>query len=188
MTSSESVSSESVPDSSRVAPALVTSTPVLDAKKAEAWTILITKFGAERVSKHTWKWHQYKTEQEDEWVPQYKLTTGLDIEGIWTEYDSGISGGLSTREMSSNWKVLWRLDSRTEISRHKKVTDLIDKLSRKPNWNVRLALRFLKDKYPITPNSGDKHLRSVRAFMEHLQKKGTNFEDTIMTASNSYPS
>ena len=75
---------------------------------------------------------------------------------------------------------------RTKISRRKKVTDLIEALSKKTNWNVRLALRFLKERYPISPQSAEKHLRSVRSFTEHLQKKGVNFAESILEAATTY--
>ena len=158
------------------------------ARQREAMEALISQFGYERVQKHNWKWHEFKSKKDDEWVPQYKLKSLTDssIETVWSEYDSGLDGQFSTREMTSNWETRWRLDSRTDCTRRKKITDLIEDLSRMPNWNARFALQFLNDKYSISSQSKVKHLRTVHAFSDHLQSKSAGFSASILEAAKSY--
>jgi len=67
----------------------------------------------------------------------------------WTE---GIGGFLSMRELTEGWSAKWRRNNggqRTECGRRKKVIDLVNTLAAKPNWDIRLALRFLTEKYEL---------------------------------------
>ena len=109
---------------------------------------------------------------------------------MWEEWTNGLDGHLSVRQLNDGWDARWRrnnLGQKTEAGRRKKVVELIEALAKKPNWNTQLALRFLKEKYPI-PSSSQPYLKSTRAFIEHLQKKATGKEafGAILIESTSY--
>ena len=60
---------------------------------------------------------------------------------------------------------------------------LIQELTAKPNWNVPLALRFIKEKYESNPA----YLGRVRAFYDYLQKdRGAGYR-AILEAASHYP-
>jgi hypothetical protein len=159
----------------------------LEQMKLTAMGVLITKYGQARISKHKWEWVVYRRgKREAEWVPKYRFTADLDLRGIWDEYDVGLDGCFSTRELTNTWETAWRVDTRTEHSRRKKVTDLIEELSKKTHWNVRIVFQFLGTQFPINPLSSEPTLRSSRKFIEGLQCKDGKFRQRILDEANSY--
>lgn len=150
---------------------------------------LESKYGETRVHRHRWDWFQSTSKHPDEWIARYTLKKGVSVEDIWTEWTSGLDGCLSTHELVSGWDAKWRNGNKgqgTEFCRRKKLIDLIDALSRKQNWNVRLAFDFLADEYPISAKSTVSHLTSVSNFVRYLQKKDANVVQNILVASQSY--
>jgi hypothetical protein len=166
-------------------------------KQLAAITELESKYSTERMCRHQFEWVRSSSEsQVDEWLPVYSYwrppnkNSSPSIEEIWKEWAFGMDGHLSVRELTAGWSARWRRNNpaaKTEATRRKKVIMLIEKLSEKPNWSNELALRFLKDRYPI-PTLSTSHLRNTRTFIEHLQKRGGNAMEEILADSNSYPS
>lgn len=60
---------------------------------------------------------------------------------------------------------------------------LIQDLAAKPNWNVPLALRFIKEKYESSPA----YLGKVRAFCDYLQRDHGKGYRAILEAAVHYP-
>ena len=105
------------------------------------------------------------------------------------EWVFGMDSQLSVRELTAGWEARWRHNNaaaKSEATHHKKLITLIKRLSEKLNWSNELALRFLKDQYPI-PSPSVPHLKNTRAFIEYLQKRDGNALDEILRNSNSYP-
>ena len=100
-----------------------------------------------RVTKHVWTWNQYpKPSQEDHWIPPYVLKNLGDMQSIlelWNEWTAGLDGQLSIRDLENGWDSEWwkgNKSARANISRRKKVIELIEKLAKKSNWDIGLAL------------------------------------------------
>ena len=152
---------------------------------------LLQKYGSDRVQTHQFQWMTYPSGSiADEWLPMYTYKVGISIWDIWEEWINGLDGHLSVRQLNDGWDARWRRNNsgqKTEAGRRKMVVKLIEALASKPNWNTQLALRFLKQKYPI-PSSSRSYLKSTRAFIEHLQKKTTGREafQAILLESSSY--
>ncbi|KAF9551887.1 hypothetical protein CPC08DRAFT_823121 [Agrocybe pediades] len=130
--------------------------------------------------------HEFEWKDND-WLPEFEgfWTPGPNqpatIEDVWNENRVGMGGRLSVQELTTTWDARWKRNIgklKTEASRRTKIVNLIEHLTKKPNWNLKLALRFLYEKYP-------KETKSSRAFADFLQKKGV-FSD-ILTAASSYP-
>ncbi|ESK82709.1 hypothetical protein Moror_5699 [Moniliophthora roreri MCA 2997] len=64
-------------------------------KQAEVMSGLEQRFGAGKVSQHTWDW----VYGLGDWIPQYQFGERLDREGIWQEHILGIGGQLSMQEL-----------------------------------------------------------------------------------------
>ena len=60
---------------------------------------------------------------------------------------------------------------------------LVQELTAKPNWNVPLALRFIKKKY----ESNLAYLGRVRAFCDYLQKDRGAGCRAVLEAASCYP-
>ncbi len=121
------------------------------------WNSLIAKYGEAQVHKHTWDWVR------GDFLPVYVYQSVDRLTDYWTEWAEGIGGYLPTRELTDIWGARWRRNNggqRMECGRRKKVIDLVSALSTRPNWNVRLALRFLEEKYEV--------LHSPRQFSDWL--------------------
>ncbi|KAH0829061.1 hypothetical protein J3R83DRAFT_2518, partial [Lanmaoa asiatica] len=148
--------------------------------RSEKWAQLTTKYGHAKLDAHEWEW------RGDDWLPTYRYQPVSVITDLWTEYVDGLNGHLSTRELKDRWGAKWRRNEgglKTEGGRRAKVITLIEQLSSRVNWNVPLALRFLKEKYETDPA----YLNKARAFCDYLQKdKGTGFR-AVLDAANSYP-
>ena len=134
--------------------------------------------------------------REDEWLPEYTYwkpphkNQSASVEDIWKEWVFGMDGRLSVRELMAGWEAQWQRNNavaKSEATWCKKVITLIETLSAKPNWSNDLALRFLKDRYPI-PSPSIPHLKNIRSFIEYLQKRDGNALEDILADSNSYPS
>jgi hypothetical protein len=162
-------------------------------KQLAAITDLEAKYSVEGMSHHQFEWSRSTSEgHEDEWLPIYMYwrplskNTSPSVEEIWREWAFGLDGCLSVSELTAGWGARWRRNnsaSKTEATRRKKIIALIETLAKKPNWNSELALRFLKDRYPI-PTRTVSHLKTTRAFIDHLQKNGM---EEILSNSSSYP-
>lgn len=163
-------------------------------KQLNAITVLETKFSVDRLCHHHFEWSRSSSKsKEDEWLPVYvywmpKGQGSPSIEEIWTEWSFGMGGCLSVRELSAEWEARWRRNNgqmKTEASRRKKIIDLIETLSKKTNWNYTIALRFLKDNYPI-PTRDVPYLRTTQAFIDFLQKKEGGAHDKIYSKADTY--
>jgi len=153
---------------------------------------LVKKYG-DRIAMNRFTWEKYSSGKDHaaaEWLPVYTYKPNISLSEIWEEFSNGLGGYLSTRQLKDGWKACWRRDIsglKTERGRRKKVTDLIEDLSQKTNWNTGLALRFLQDTYPI-PSKNQKYLKSVRSFIDHIQNRDTGFQarQLIMDTASSY--
>ncbi|KAI3607778.1 hypothetical protein WG66_004501 [Moniliophthora roreri] len=148
-------------------------------KQAEVMSGLERRFGAGKVSQHTWDW----VYGLGDWIPWYQFGERPDREGIWQEHILGIGGQLSMQELEEQWTGKWKTNwtMKNESSRRQQLISLIDKLKSKPNWNIPLAFRFLNDHFPIDPKSTvsdpitkEKYLTSTGNFCCWLQKKDSS--------------
>jgi hypothetical protein len=151
---------------------------------------LVKKHGRETILRHVFEWTKHSSLSiSDEWLPIYRYKQGVSVQEIWEEWSKGLDGCLSVRTLNENWDARWRRNNsgqKTEAGRRKKIIELIEALARKPNWNIRLALQFLQEEYPIL-SSVHSYLKSTRAFIEHLQKKSTGqaaFEAILLNAAS----
>ena len=154
-------------------------TPAADSRR-EIWTALTKRYGRARLDAHQWEW------RDGDWLPHYRYRPVSTITELWTEHAEGLGGHLSTRELGERWGAKWRRNEgslKTEGGRRAKVVVLIQELTAKPNWNVPLALRFIKEKYESNPA----YLGRVRAFYDYLQKdRGAGYR-AILEAASHYP-
>lgn len=98
------------------------------------------------------------------WLPFYRFQPLARITDIWKEFDEGLNGFLPVRDLNNTWGAKWRRNIaglETEAARRNKVVELVQKLAKKPCWDVAHALRFIQDQYEgrMTP----------RAFCDFLQ-------------------
>ncbi|KIJ57728.1 hypothetical protein HYDPIDRAFT_120401 [Hydnomerulius pinastri MD-312] len=147
--------------------------------RQQQWDALTALFKPSQLYNHTWEW------VANELVPIYVFQPVTRITEIWDEYTGGINGFLAVRDLDERWQARWRRNIntlRTENCRRKKVTGLVETLAKKPNWNVALALRFLRDKYETHLD-----LKKPRTFCEYLQKAGGKGLKEVLVAADSYP-
>ncbi|TFY73390.1 hypothetical protein EWM64_g10622, partial [Hericium alpestre] len=117
-----------------------------------------------------------------ELTPSYLMQSCQTITDIWSEYTVGLNGFLPVRELEENWGPKWRGNVpkvKTAWGRRKKVIDLVTELSKKPRWDVDLALRFLEAVYGRNYTAG--------TFCAYLQKKDAGAHEAVMERSNAYP-
>jgi hypothetical protein len=156
-----------------------TLTAVADSR-SEIWTALTKRYGRARLDAHGWEW------KDSDWLPHYRYQPVSMITELWTEHTEGFGGRLSTRELAERWGAKWRRNEgslKTEGGRRVKVIMLIQELAAKPNWNVPLALRFIKEKYESNPA----YLGRARAFCDYLQKdRGAGYK-AVLEAAAHYP-
>lgn len=136
------------------------------------WTQYILRFGEERWRLHAPEW------VNGDWIPRYQFARATCITDYWTEWAVGIGGFLPVRDLVEVWDAKWRRNVaglRTEFGRRKKVVDLILELSTKPMWGMKLALRFISEKY--------EPLYKPRAFADLLTRNRAQ----VLAASSSYP-
>lgn len=147
------------------------------------------KFGIERISKHSFEWVQYSSGPiREEWLPVYVYKKNLSVSEVWEEWEEGIDGGLSVRQLNKAWEARWRRNAaalKTEASRRKHIINLITQLSEQPHWSVPLALRFLNENFTI-PGPG--YLASSTTFAKQLQSKvhGQNTLAEILESASVY--
>ncbi|KAK7049044.1 hypothetical protein R3P38DRAFT_3620573 [Favolaschia claudopus] len=143
--------------------------------RVAAWQALVHRFGDARLRNHQWEWLTAGP-KPNSYLPYYTYQPVPKITDIWTEWTIGLNGFLSTRELEETFsRPSWRRDVgsvKTERSRRKLVVDLVIKLSEKSNWNVDLALQFVRDRYELARDPSGKPLfKTVRAFCDFLGKK-----------------
>jgi hypothetical protein len=108
------------------------------------WDALLVKYGQACVTKHQWEWIH------GDFLPFYTYQPVNTITDYWIKWTEGIGGYLSTRELTEVWGAKWRRNNggqQMECGRRKRVIDLVIALSGRPNWNVKLAIQFLSEKY-----------------------------------------
>ena len=108
------------------------------------WNHLLMKYGDARVHKHQWEW------LHGDFLPFYIYQPVERITDYWKEWADGMGGFLPTRELTEVWGAKWRRNNggqRTECGQRKRVLDLTMALSARPNWDIKLALRFLAENY-----------------------------------------
>ena len=125
-----------------------------------SWDLLVARFGEFKLRNHTPEW----VESATTWLPFYRFQPAMKIIDIWKEYDEGVGGFLSVRDLNAMWGAKWRRNIaglKTEAARRNKVVELVEKLAKQPHWDVAHALRFIQDRYQgkMTP----------RAFCDFLQ-------------------
>ncbi|RDB27704.1 hypothetical protein Hypma_003308 [Hypsizygus marmoreus] len=166
-------------------------------KQLTAIATLESHYTSAQLSKYQFEWIRSSTEsQNDEWLPIYtywkprEKIASTSIEEIWNEWVYGMDGHLPVMALTATWGARWRRNNaaaKTEASRRKKVVTLIETLAAWSNWNSALALRFLKEMYPI-PTSSIPYLKTTRAFIEHLQKGNGQLLQEILAKAAVYSS
>ena len=71
------------------------------------------------------------------------------------------------RDLNTTWGAKWRRNhsgQKTEAGRRKSVVELVETLSTKPQWNTKLVLRFLHERYEksMTPHKFIDYLKKDR--------------------------
>jgi hypothetical protein len=111
-----------------------------------AWEVLAARYGDTRLRAHSWGWvNATKT-----WLPVYRFQSALKIMDIWQEYHDDLNGCLPVRELDVTRTSKWRRNDgglKTEAAWRNKVVELMEKLMKKPRWDLALALRFIRDRY-----------------------------------------
>ncbi|KAG2129749.1 hypothetical protein DEU56DRAFT_758034 [Suillus clintonianus] len=119
---------------------------------------------------HTWEWESGRL------IPFYVFQTVSKITDIWDKHSNGLNGYLAIWDLNEYWGARWRhnLDGqRTVNSCRKKVKNLVKNLAKKANWNIKLALCFLRNKYKMRG-------MTPRAFCTYLQKSGGSNIEKVM--------
>lgn len=145
-----------------------------------AWNLLALRYSETRLRRHQWEW----IPKTNSFLPHYTFQPVPKITDIWIEWASGLNGFLSVRELNEGWNAKWKRDAqriKSEYSRRKKVIDLIDRLQSKPNWNLELALRFIREVY-----EAGSEFKTTRALCEYLQSSKTGGFDAVIQRSNSF--
>ncbi|KAF8421337.1 hypothetical protein L210DRAFT_857074, partial [Boletus edulis BED1] len=148
--------------------------------RSEIWVALTKRYGRAHLDAHEWEW------RDGDWLPHYRYQPVSMITELWTEHTEGLGGHLSTRELVERWGAKWRRNEgslKTEGGRRTKVIMLIQELAAKPNWNISLALRFIKEKYESNPA----YLGRVRAFCDYLQRDRSAGYRAVLEAAAHYP-
>jgi hypothetical protein len=140
-----------------------------------AITKLEQRFPAEKLQFHSFEW--LGCGGTHNWVPEFKYWKPRDgsspsLGDIWREYTLGIGHHFSILELVEVWDAKWKRDQRpikNEWTRRMKVVRLVEGLVQQNSWDAEIALKFLNSKYPISPSSPQKHLRSSRLFQDWLK-------------------
>ncbi|KJA13263.1 hypothetical protein HYPSUDRAFT_59993 [Hypholoma sublateritium FD-334 SS-4] len=155
------------------------SEPSVVEKQQSAITTLESIFPAERLMNHQFDWD----EKTSTWLPKFSFwkpkSNVLTVDNIWREDRFGIDGLFSIQELNAQWDARWKRNNHSikqEAYWRKKVVNIIDTLSRKPNWNGTIAFRFLHDVYKTQMKTG-------RTFSDYLTRATTA---QIIEASGSY--
>jgi hypothetical protein len=137
------------------------------------WAALVAKYDEGHLKRHQWEW------ASGDWLPYYRYKHATQISDIWVEWSDGVDGYLSVWDLTECWGARWRRNDaamKTETSHRKKVIDLMTELSGKPHWDVKLALRFLVEKYEPQ--------YKAHCFCEYLQKN----KGEVLVVVTFYPS
>ena len=165
------------PNPGTLPPPLLSLDPHVSSLQHSNWNDLVKRYGEQRLRRHpTWTW------EGQGFMPYYVFQPVNSIREIWEEWSRGLNGFLSTRELEEHWGARWRRNTsglKTENGRRKKVVGLIDELTKKPNWNVALALRFLQDRYGAA-------YKTPRKFCEFLQAKSNMGYHQVIAAASEY--
>jgi len=164
--------------------------PDVHVKQMLGLSKLESLFPAERLKRHNFEWNA----KLDEWLPLYdfwKPSAGVPptVDQIWEEYTEGIDNpkSLSILELTANWGGHWKRNIqkiKTESSKRKKIVDLVQALSNRPEWDAAKALKFLREKYPIpTSSSSQPFLKNISAFIAYLQTNKNALSDIVQSAS-----
>ncbi|PPQ71312.1 hypothetical protein CVT24_012038 [Panaeolus cyanescens] len=151
----------------------------LHAAQVNYLNFLEKTIGADRLGElnETFEW------VNDEWLPVFtayyapssRTGTSPTLEDIWKEHTEGLNNKLSIHMLQSIWGSRWRRGRSSlvsEGSRRNKIVKLVETLSALDGWSVDVALKFLREQYPISSKSRHPHLRTSRAFTEYLRKGG----------------
>ncbi|KAL1710337.1 hypothetical protein EV121DRAFT_266619 [Schizophyllum commune] len=153
-------------------------------QRDDALRRLKNMYGEDHLAHHQWTWIQSTTAAPSRWVPTYRFArtrsildaTGctserpVTVDDIWEEHIVGLDGHLSISQLNAEWGSEWRRGNnseKSEATRRGRIVELVTKLSQRPNWNSKLALKFLAQRYPI----GHPPFRTLRQFVEYIQKK-----------------
>lgn len=136
---------------------------------------LRTHYGDARFIAHQpWEW------KRNELIPSYEFQTVHTIDDVWIEWDQGLNGFISVRELTTKWSTKWRSGSgpkRTEFSRRKTIVDFIHRLAGKPRWDIQRALQFLRERYAS---------RTAHGFYRYLTEKQKAGEAEAWDAADAY--
>jgi len=138
--------------------------------------MLIGESGASCVSLHEWDW------EDRDYLPHYEYQSVSCITDVWTEWASGLNGYIPVQDLTERWGPKWRRNlawRKTESVCRKVIVDIITELSKKANWGLPLALRFLQQQYEPT--------FKARAFSEFLTKNDRVGFQAVLQAAQSYP-
>ncbi|PPR01886.1 hypothetical protein CVT24_001355 [Panaeolus cyanescens] len=176
----------------RTFPSLLTANIQQQVNQMKALNDLERKIKPEKIKCHTFEW----IDSAEEWLPEFETFwkpknphQAPTLEEIWKEYTEGMGGRLSIEELNKQWGARWKRNRgaiKVESARRSKVVRLIQKLSNKPEWDAQKALQFLRAEFNISPGSANVHLKSLRNFIEWLQKKEFSAEELIVAASALY--
>ncbi|KAJ7136655.1 hypothetical protein C8R44DRAFT_868782 [Mycena epipterygia] len=114
-----------------------------------AWDKITARFDDTRLRMHQWEWLTAGKNQ-NLYLPYYTFQTPSKLTDIWDEWASGRNRFLAVRDLEENWGTRWCRNNqglKIEMTQRKKVITLVEKLAAKLNWNVALALRFLREVY-----------------------------------------
>jgi Transcriptional activator of glycolytic enzymes len=143
----------------------------------EVWATLVARFGDAKLRRHTPEW----VEHLHTWLPFYQFQPVFKITDIWKEYDEGLNGYISVRDLNTVWGAKWKRNKgtqKTEAGRRSKVVDLMERLTKKHRWDTARALRFLCKEY--------EGRMGCRAFCDYLTVKGGVGLAEVLTAAESF--
>ena len=146
---------------------------------------LESRFTAAKLRRHTFTWDSHRRE----WVPIYAFyvrpSGAASVKDVWHEHIFGIDGQLSVRQISAHWGTRWRRNSdglKTEQSRRKKITDLMDKLTNTKKWEEDRAITFIEDAFVQGEGNRPCSARAVHDWMTKRKKGISNVEQLYSDA------
>jgi hypothetical protein len=143
----------------------------------KVWAALVAQFGDVKLRRHTPEW----VEHLHTWLPFYQFQPVFKITDIWKEYDEGLNGYISVRDLNTIWGAKWKRNKgtqKTEAGRRGKVVDLVECLVKKHSWDIARALQFLRERY--------EGRMGCRAFCDYLTAKGGAGLAEVLKAAESF--
>ena len=116
-----------------------------------------------------------------DYMPFYHFQSVSQICDIWMEWSIGLNGYLPISNLNEGWGARWWRGNHvqgTENFHHVCLVELINKLAAKPGWDVRLALRFLQEKYEGTT--------TPHKFCDYIQANNGTGLQAVLQASLSF--